>query len=157
MPNDGKCHMFNNNYTHWQELDYPSMHQIAEKVRENKFNIVFSVHNKVKKIYETLVEIIGSTAKTAELKEDDNTVVELIDKVYKAIRSSVELRTEKSAHNIEIELFSDCSGGKYMKTTKCQFKGKPVITFDAKIKMNSCPVDKSQWNQVIKIGNFFDK
>jgi protocadherin alpha len=144
--------MFKNNYTHWQILDYPSMHHIAEKVRDNKFNIVFSVDEKVKQIYDTLAKIIGTTARIADLKDDDNTIVQLIDDVYKSIRSSVEMRIEKIPDNINIELFSSCMNRNYIKTSKCTFKGKPTITFDAKISMNSCPKDKSMWNQTIKIG-----
>jgi len=147
--------MSNNNYTHWQLLDYPSMHQIAEKVRENKFNIVFSVDNKVGEVYDTLVKIIGKSARRVELINDDEAVVKVIDDVYKSIRSTVEMRIDKPeeiSDNIEIKLFSYCNTSHYNETSICSFKKKPTITFDAKIKMKSCPKDKSMLNKVIKIG-----
>ncbi len=157
VPNDGKCHMSNNRYTHWQILDYPSMHHIAEKVRENKFNIVFSVDESVKKVYQTLIDTIGSNAHSAELKADDSTIVELIDSVYKKIRSTVNLKAEKIPDNIYVEFYSNCSNKLYKKTAECEFEKKPIIGFDAKISMKSCPKDKSKWNQILKIGfeNYF--
>jgi hypothetical protein len=128
------------------------MHHIAEKVRENKFNIVFSVHENVTKVYQTLKNIIGSNARVAVLKDDDNTIVELIDSVYKSIRSTVKLTTEKIPHNINIEFYSNCSNKKYKKTAECEFEEKPIIGFNAIISMESCPEDKSKWNQIFKIG-----
>ncbi|CAM6032044.1 unnamed protein product, partial [Sphagnum compactum] len=154
IPNDGECHMSNisNSYTHWQILDYPSMHHIAEKVRENKFNVVFSVVKKVEKVYQTLVDIIGSNARVAELKPNDSKIVELIDRVYKNIRSTVKLTTEKIPDNINVKFESNCSKKMYNKTDECEFEEKPIIGFNATISMNSCPEDKSKWNQSFKIG-----
>jgi hypothetical protein len=128
------------------------MHHIAEKVRENKFNVVFSVVKKVEKVYQTLVDIIGSNARVAELKPNDSKIVELIDRVYKNIRSTVKLTTEKIPDNINVKFESNCSKKMYNKTDECEFEEKPIIGFNATISMNSCPEDKSKWNQSFKIG-----
>ncbi|CAG2117865.1 unnamed protein product, partial [Medioppia subpectinata] len=153
VPNDGECHMSGHNYSHYHVLDYPSMHQIAEKVRENKFNIVFTVTNKVRPIYETLANIIGSTARVDTLQDEDSTtIINLIDKVYSDIRSSVELRVERMSDFIEIDLYSKCENKTEFKTNKCTFKGRPDITFYANIRLKSCPKDRSLWDQKIKIG-----
>ncbi|XP_054158401.1 integrin beta-PS-like [Oppia nitens] len=154
-PNDGQCHMKDNNYTHYHLLDYPSMYQIAEKVRENKFNIVFTVTNKVQPIYRTLVDIIGSNARLDTLQDTNSrAIVELIDKVYSDIRSSVELRVEPfvSTNVIDVELLSNCNKGALRRTNNCTFQGMPAITFSARIGLKECPKDRSQWNQKLKIG-----
>lgn len=42
-PNDGYCHLSNNEYTHTLMQDYPSVSQIANLAKETSTNIIFAV------------------------------------------------------------------------------------------------------------------
>ena len=150
-PNDGQCHMSNGQYTHYHLLDYPSMHQIAEK--GNRFNIMFTVAERVKPTYEILRNIIGSTSQVAKLNDDDDSVVNLIKGVYNNIRSSVELKVEKIPDNIVVELYSQCQNKELSKTSKCDYtSNKESIMFKARIQLKSCPESGKPTNAVIRIG-----
>lgn len=151
-PNDGLCHMAKDgNYTHYHLLDYPSMHQIAEK--GNRFNIIFTVAEKVKPTYEILAKIIGNTARVELLTDDGDAIVKLIRDVYNNIRSFVELKVEKTPDNVEVELFSECLNQKLIKTSRCDYtSNKESITFKARIRLKSCPESSKANNVTIRIG-----
>jgi len=80
-PNDGLCHMENNNYTHSTIQDYPSISQINLKVKENAINIIFAVTQSQHEVYKRLSEHIEGSS-SAVLSEDSSNVVELVRDEY---------------------------------------------------------------------------
>lgn len=80
-PNDGECHMQNNEYTHSTIQDYPSIAQINWKVKQNSINMIFAVTASQESVYKRLsAHIEGSSA--ARLEDDSSNVVELVREEY---------------------------------------------------------------------------
>jgi integrin beta 1 len=80
-PNDGLCHMKNNEYTHGDRLDYPSISQINLKVKQQAINIIFAVTEKQFEIYKKLSELIEGSS-SAVLSNDSSNIVELVRDEY---------------------------------------------------------------------------
>lgn len=80
-PNDGTCHMQDNQYTHSTIQDYPSISQINWKVKENYVNVIFAVTQQQHEVYNKLsAHIEGSSS--AILSNDSSNVVELVEAEY---------------------------------------------------------------------------
>merc|ERR1719435_657957 len=107
-PNDGKCHMENNMYTHSSLLDYPSVSQINAKVKENSVNLIFAVTEEELHIYNQLSAAVeGSSA--GKLSEDSSNVVQLVVNQYEAITSVLEMK-DNATGNVKVTYFSSCIG-----------------------------------------------
>jgi integrin beta 1 len=80
-PNDGRCHMTNNQYTHSSIQDYPSISQINLKVKEHKINLIFAVTEQEHHVYQELSKHVeGSTS--AVLSNDSSNIVDLVRDEY---------------------------------------------------------------------------
>ncbi|XP_034672073.1 integrin beta-PS isoform X2 [Drosophila subobscura] len=151
-PNDGECHLdLQGMYTHSVIQDYPSISQINQKVKENAINIIFAVTNSQYTVYEKLAaHVQGSSA--AILSNDSSNVVDLVQKEYNKISSSVEMK-DNATGDVKITYFSSClTNGPEIQTSKCDnlTVGKQV-SFTAQIQVLKCPEDPRDWNQVIQI------
>jgi integrin beta 1 len=80
-PNDGECHMEDNEYSHSKIQDYPSISQINLKVKENAINIIFAVTQSQHEVYNKLSSHIEGSS-SAVLSEDSSNVVELVRDEY---------------------------------------------------------------------------
>lgn len=80
-PNDGNCHMTNNIYTESSNQDYPSVSQIAAKLKEKSISIIFAVTKDQVLVYEKLSQRIESST-TGELANDSSNIVKLIEDNY---------------------------------------------------------------------------
>lgn len=80
-PNDGECHMRNNEYTHSTIQDYPSISQINLKVKQNAINIIFAVTKSQHSVYEKLSKHIEGSS-SAVLSEDSSNVVDVVRDEY---------------------------------------------------------------------------
>ncbi|KAF7491918.1 Integrin beta-1 [Sarcoptes scabiei] len=152
IPNNGKCQLFGNRYLKSRIYDYPSMYHIAELAQLKKFHIIFTVSDQVTQQYQTLSDVIGSNARVASLKVNDETIAELIDEVYRNISNQIELGIEDNPDHIDIEIWTNCGNAKgpFIRTSKCSFVGKPKIEFEIKIKLKHCPQSNS--SSIARIG-----
>jgi len=150
-PNDGKCHMKNNMYTHSSLLDYPSVSQINAKVKENSVNLIFAVTEEELHIYNQLSAAVeGSSA--GKLSEDSSNVVQLVVNQYEAITSVLEMK-DNATGNVKVTYFSSCVGeGPPRQTNKCSdLKVGSKVMFTAKIEVLKCPKDPRDWKQHFQI------
>uniref|UniRef100_A0A336MVT2 Integrin beta n=1 Tax=Culicoides sonorensis TaxID=179676 RepID=A0A336MVT2_CULSO len=150
-PNDGKCHMKNNEYTHGLIQDYPSVGQINEIAKKHAINIIFAVTTKQIKVYQTLSEHIeGSTVST--LANDSSNVVSLIRDQYNKISSSIEIKDNADKDILNVKYFSKCLGDKINMTNKCDgLKVGQTVEFQVEFTAISCPKNPSDWKQTVKI------
>ncbi|KAJ8351654.1 hypothetical protein SKAU_G00231300 [Synaphobranchus kaupii] len=111
FPNDCKCHMGEDMmYSKSNELDYPSVGQVARKLAENNIQPIFAVTTKVQPIYMRLKEIIPRS-EVGVLSEDSKNVVTLIEKAYKRLSSKVTVTHEDQPEHITITYTSNCANG----------------------------------------------
>lgn len=83
-PNDGHCHLNQDGlYTHSSVLDYPSISQINQKVRENQINIIFAVTPQQVGTYQSLSQNIEGSS-YGILSEDSSNVAVLVKEQYNA-------------------------------------------------------------------------
>lgn len=83
-PNDGQCHMENNQYTHGLVHDYPSVSHINHVAKEHNVNIIFAIVNKnvIVEKYKQLSRVIENS-NTGALDDRSENVVNLILDNYK--------------------------------------------------------------------------
>ncbi|XP_061090452.1 integrin beta-2-like isoform X2 [Conger conger] len=111
LPNDCKCHMSEDMmYSKGNDLDYPSVGQVARKLMEKNIQTIFAVTTKVQPIYEKLKEIIPRS-EVGELSEDSENVVTLIERAYKRLSSKVIVTHEDLPEHITITYTSNCANG----------------------------------------------
>jgi len=130
------------------------MHHIAEVAQTKKFNLVFSVSNQVLDDYRILSEIIGPNSRVAHLTENDDSIADLIEEVYRNISTSVKLRVEDKPDNVDIEIWSNCGNQKkpFVQTDFCHFQGKPQIPFQIRLKLKHCSKVGEFHENVIRVG-----
>ncbi|XP_012937864.1 integrin beta-PS isoform X2 [Aplysia californica] len=150
-PNDGVCHMEGGLYTESSNLDYPSVSQIATKIKEKAVSVIFAVTKDQFPIYEKLSQYIESST-TGELANDSSNIVKLIQDNYEKITSKVSLRTQNVGDNITVEFYSRCFGTEEKKTSECSnMKIGQTVTFDVEITATACPADRKEWRRQISI------
>lgn len=80
-PNDGLCHMENDQYTYSTVQDYPSISQINLKVKENSINVIFAVTTSQYDVYKKLSKHIEGSS-SAVLSDDSSNIVQLVQDEY---------------------------------------------------------------------------
>lgn len=152
-PNDGQCHLDNGNrYTHAETQDYPSISQINMKVKQSAINLIFAVTEDQLDVYKRLSQHIeGSSA--AQLANDSSNVIDLIQKQYEEISSTVELK-DNAASFIKIVYKSKCldETAEPTVTNKCNgLRVGNTVEFIAEITVQQCPSDPKDWKQTFQI------
>ncbi|NP_001298213.1 integrin beta-PS-like precursor [Biomphalaria glabrata] len=144
-PNDGQCHLKNNLYSESSNLDYPSVSQIANKIKEKSVSVIFAVTDLQFDIYEKLSKYIESST-TGRLANDSSNIVTLIEDNYKKITSKVTLKADGLGENITVDFFSRCFGGEEIKTNECgSLKIGQSVEFRAEVMLTACPKDRKKW------------
>lgn len=150
-PNDGTCHMANNIYTESSNQDYPSVSQIAAKLKEHSVSIIFAVTKDQFAVYEKLSRYIESST-TGQLANDSSNIVRLIEENYDKITSRVQLKAQNIGKNISVSFFSRCFGTAEKQTDHCEgIKIGQNVTFTAEVTVTECPKDKAVWKQEFSI------
>ncbi|PWA20561.1 hypothetical protein CCH79_00019967, partial [Gambusia affinis] len=85
-PNDELCHMKDNLYEKSNEMDYPSVGQLAMQLEKNNIQPIFAVTENVKNVYMELTKMIPKSV-VGVLSSDSNNVVQLIENAYKGLVS----------------------------------------------------------------------
>ncbi|KAL5006354.1 hypothetical protein ScPMuIL_015160, partial [Solemya velum] len=150
-PNDGNCHLnATGYYTMAEQQDYPSVSQLAAKIRQKKVNVIFAVTKNKLAIYKKLSKYIeGSVAE--KLANDSRNIVDVIKDNYELITSQVEMKTE-NADGIEVKFRSKCLGNTMEETTEC--KGLKIgqnVTFEVEVVVKDCPAATRKENRLFAI------
>uniref|UniRef100_A0A8C4VWR7 Integrin beta n=1 Tax=Gopherus evgoodei TaxID=1825980 RepID=A0A8C4VWR7_9SAUR len=107
QPHDGQCHLNEaNEYSASNQLDYPSLALLGEKLAENNIHLIFAVTKAHYILYKNFTALIPGT--TVEiLHQDSNNIIQLIVKAYNvSFEVSVEARScpaENTSHSFTIK------------------------------------------------------
>ncbi|KAM5281280.1 integrin beta-5 isoform 2-T2 [Ctenodactylus gundi] len=99
QPHDGQCHLNEaNEYTASDQMDYPSLALLGEKLAENNINLIFAVTKNHYMLYKNFTALIPGT--TVEILDGDSkNIIQLIINAYNAsFEVSVEARSCPSRH-----------------------------------------------------------
>ncbi|XP_033127711.1 integrin beta-1-like [Anneissia japonica] len=155
-PNDGKCHTANGLYTMSTELDYPSISQLNNKMKENNIIPIFAVTSSQMEVYNELTKHIqGATA--GELALDSSNVVELVEQNYKKITSKVEL-SDNAPENVRVDYVAYCLGNQSQVNTKScgGLSLGQSVKFKLAVTLSNCD-DNSEKRVVIKQVGFSEE
>ncbi|RXG59556.1 Integrin beta-PS [Armadillidium vulgare] len=152
-PNDGECHLDNDGYyTYSSILDYPSVSQINQVVKEENINLIFAVTSEQSSVYKKLSYMIeGSSA--GELAANSSNIVKLVKDEYNKITSRVELKDNAQAP-VSIRYFSRCksTSGPEIETSVCEgLRVGDEVEFRMEVTVDECPKNRSLWKQQIEI------
>lgn len=117
-PNDGKCHLINDEYTMATEMDYPSIGQIADKIASKKITTIFAVMEDVEEIYNLLKNELEG-ARVGRITNDSANIVDIVVKNYKEIRQTVKLELRQSIRGIDVQFAAKCSNDADFKNEEC--------------------------------------
>lgn len=108
IPNDGKCHLKNNDYTAWDRFDYPSLSQIRSIMVENQIVPIFAVTGNLE-LYQKVVDFFGagSGAVAAALTKNSDNVVPLIKEAYVKIAKIVNINSD-APEGIDVKYTAIC-------------------------------------------------
>nr|DBA19988.1 TPA: hypothetical protein GDO54_015730 [Pyxicephalus adspersus] len=145
-PNNGECHLDQNEYIKSNEYDYPSVGHLAQMLSKNNIQVVFAVTSNMVKTYEDLSRLIPKSV-VGRLSDDSSNVVQLITEAYQNLSSEVILDHGVTPDSLDILYDSYCSNGD---TQLDQLKGRcsnvkinEEITFKVKVTAKKCLQDHS--------------
>ncbi|KAG9349430.1 hypothetical protein JZ751_027873 [Albula glossodonta] len=143
--NDGKCHLGEDlTYSKSNEMDYPSVNQVAEKLAENNIQPIFAVTSNISHVYQKLKEMIPKS-EVGVLSEDSSNVVSLIENAYKSLSSNVIVSHDELPEHVKVTYSSNCPGGEKSGITAiCDNVGiGKEVTFSVTVTADTCMTEKS--------------
>uniref|UniRef100_A0A8C2X804 Integrin beta n=1 Tax=Cyclopterus lumpus TaxID=8103 RepID=A0A8C2X804_CYCLU len=102
LPNDGKCHLENN--------DYPSIAHLVQKLSDNNIQTIFAVTEEFQPVYQELKNLIPKSA-VGTLSANSSNVINLIIDAYNSLSSEVILENSKLPEGVTIAYTSRCKNG----------------------------------------------
>ncbi|XP_026563731.1 integrin beta-5 [Pseudonaja textilis] len=158
QPHDGLCHLNEaNEYTASNQLDYPSLALLGEKLAENNIHVIFAVTKTHYMLYKNLTALIPGT--TVEiLYQDSRNIIQLIVKAYNSIRSKVELTVWDSPDDINLAFTATCQdGSSYPGVRKCgDLQIGDTVSFEISVEAQTCPAESISHTFTIKPDWFRD-
>uniref|UniRef100_T1JH92 Integrin beta n=1 Tax=Strigamia maritima TaxID=126957 RepID=T1JH92_STRMM len=152
-PNDGHCHLdATGRYSESTNMDYPSLSQLNQKIKEKKMTLIFAVTTNQVSVYEQLSENLeGASAR--ELANDSSNIVKLIKDQYQAITSVVTLKDNADDRYVRVSYFSKCLKGEKLENTHtCKgLKVGETVNFTIMIEVIRCPNETKDWMQTFTI------
>ncbi|MBN3308432.1 ITB2 protein, partial [Amia calva] len=144
-PNDGECHLIGNQYSKSNELDYPSVGQLAQTLSEKNIQPIFAVTENTKQVYEDLTKMIPKSA-VGVLSSDSSNVVTLIQHAYDSLSSTVIVGHNQLPEGVTVTYTSIC--GDERPTTGSQGRCSNVkinqeITFNVTVTAGNCMGEQS--------------
>ncbi|KAM3916227.1 integrin beta-2 [Leptodactylus fuscus] len=145
-PNDGVCHLEDNIYKLSNQLDYPSVGQLAQKLSENNIQVVFAVTSNMVKTYQDLSNLIPKSV-VGTLSKDSSNVVQLITDAYQNLSSEVIMDHGITPDFLDILYDSNCSSGDNtvndVRGYCSNVKINEEITFKVKVTAKKCLPNQS--------------
>lgn len=158
QPNDGHCHLdTNNEYSAADQLDYPSLALLGEKLSENNINLIFAVTRNHYLLYKNFTALIPGT--TVEiLDQSSENILQLIINAYNNIRSKVELTVSETPDDLELSFTATCQdGASYPGVRKCgELMIGDTVSFEVSAQARSCPPPGTAHTFTIKPVGFRD-
>ncbi|XP_057708354.1 integrin beta-2 [Corythoichthys intestinalis] len=144
-PNDEQCHMYKSIYTKSNEMDYPSVGQIARQLEKENIQPIFAVTENMVNMYKNLSKMIPKS-EVGLLSNDSNNVVQLIETAYNKLSSKVTLTHENLPENVRVVYTPRCKHAKQEGENKGVCDNVLVgqeISFDITITADSCIENKT--------------
>ncbi|CAL8267474.1 unnamed protein product [Lota lota] len=107
QPNDEQCHIENNINARNNELDYPSVGQLAMQLEKNNIQPIFAVTKDVVEVYTKLSEMIPKS-EVEVLSPDSKNIVTLIESAYKRLSSKVTMAHIDLPANVRVTYTPIC-------------------------------------------------
>ncbi|RUS86976.1 hypothetical protein EGW08_005214, partial [Elysia chlorotica] len=109
--------------------DYPSVSQVASKLREKNANIIFAVMASVVDDYRKLSAFLDG-AVVGQLEDDSKNIVDLINNKYYELRSRIKFEAN-NADYVDVKFKSKCRGKVLKETAMCEnLEIKETVEFD---------------------------
>lgn len=157
VPNDGQCHLSTKTaqkpmmYSKTNDMDYPSISLLREKMKENKIVPIIAITKDVEPIYKKLQEEwkdLGTGL--GPLEKDSSNIVALIRDNYKKISTTVRLSDNSPANLVvKYKVIGGCPSSD--KDNECT--GVAIghrVDFKVEVKATNCP-DNWKDGQMFKI------
>ncbi|KAM4698234.1 integrin beta-5 isoform 1-T2 [Rhinophrynus dorsalis] len=158
QPHDGQCHLnANNEYSASNQLDYPSLALLGDKLSENNIHLIFAVTKSHYVLYKNFTALIPGT--TVEiLDQDSQNIIHLIVSAYNNIRSKVELTVSDNPEDLSLGFSATCQDGlSYPGVKKCgELKIGDTVSFEVSVEARSCPPTDTSHTFTIKPVGFRD-
>ncbi|CAL8320272.1 unnamed protein product [Merluccius merluccius] len=143
-PNDMMCHMEDNINAKNNDLDYPSVGQLAMQLENNNIQPIFAVTKEVVDIYKKLSEMIPKS-EVEELSPDSKNIVELIKRAYNRLSSKVTMTHDNLPANVRVTYTPICKNGESSRDNVgvCNDVGVgQEISFNVTVTADSCMKDQ---------------
>ncbi|KAJ3591799.1 hypothetical protein NHX12_006931 [Muraenolepis orangiensis] len=157
-PNDGQCHLDDNEYSASTKMDYPSLGLLGEKLAENNIYLIFAVTRRLYVIYKNFTALIPGT--TVEILDmDSKNIIQLIVNAYNSIRSKVELTVWDQPEDIGVSFTATCQDGQPLPgLRKCSdLKIGDTVSFVVNVEARGCPLRRASQSFTIKPVGFKDR
>ncbi|KAF4532606.1 hypothetical protein B566_EDAN014860 [Ephemera danica] len=152
-PNDGKCHLDGNEYTHGLIQDYPSVSQINSKAIKHNMNIIFAIVSDMNSAYSLLKSRIQGS-NTGVLNRDSSNVIAFVLDQYKSLEQSVMMTHTAPQSDFSVTFKSKCTklDGELEPTDTCKgLRKDTIVEFKAEITALHCHEDPNKWKQSFQI------
>ncbi|KAI4464726.1 integrin beta subunit [Holotrichia oblita] len=133
-PNDGTCHMVNDEYIGALDFDYPSVSQLNQVAKENNVNIIFAVEGRFYGAYQSLQQNFENSG-VGVLDSQSSNVVKLVIDNYKKIAAAVRI-ADNATSSIEIKYKSTCKNS--IGNGCLNLKLDEIVNFTAIVKPLEC-------------------
>uniref|UniRef100_A0A6I8N8I1 Integrin beta n=2 Tax=Ornithorhynchus anatinus TaxID=9258 RepID=A0A6I8N8I1_ORNAN len=141
QPHDGLCHLDQaNEYSATNQMDYPSLALLGEKLAENNIHLIFAVTKNHYMLYKNFTALIPGT--TVEiLHGDSRNIIQLIVNAYNGIRSKVELEAWDVPEDLDLTYTAICQDGVAQPgQRKCRdLKIGDTVAFEVSLEARGCP------------------
>ncbi|XP_056392912.1 integrin beta-5 [Hyla sarda] len=141
QPHDGQCHLnTDNEYSAADQLDYPSLALLGEKLSENNIHLIFAVTKTHYLLYKNFTALIPGT--TVEILDTSSqNILQLIVNAYNNIRSKVELTVSETPDDLSLSFSATCQDGlSYPGVKKCgELRIGDTVSFEVSAEARSCP------------------
>ncbi|XP_061578994.1 integrin beta-2 [Cololabis saira] len=144
-PNDERCHIQDSLFSKSNDMDYPSVGQLAMQLEKNNIQPIFAVTKNVESVYKELSKMIPKS-EVGVLSSDSNNVVQLIENAYNRLSSKVTLTHENLPEGVKVLYTPICDKKEPASTTRgiCNdVLVKQEISFNVTVTLSNCMEEKS--------------
>ncbi|KAJ8025015.1 Integrin beta-3 [Holothuria leucospilota] len=107
-PNDGNCHLTEDEYADAHLYDYPSLGHLNEKLIYNNIIPIFAISD-FGDLYEGVAQLLQG-ATYSELSSDSSNILQILASKYEEITGTIEL-AHSAVDGVELRISSECREG----------------------------------------------